>query len=246
MADYGFRINVQIGIFKMLYKPLVRRSARQILQGRMLDPAQPEKGRWLARDVSQMLKLTWQRVDGLLGEAELDLIPTVGNRNNVFLAVLTTAAYQVLLDAGQGKARAAELVADVGWKIYEMGVRLVSLPFRLTRRDQGRRIEGAIDALLVFPFNAPGRPGYEVCVRKLDGQMLTDWTRCPPQAFVRKLIEQRGDKGELEAFYRSWCLYDWPGADIIAGDGKRGHYRRKKTMSRGDGVCDMCWRHKVR
>ena len=236
------RTAFEVQIFRILYRPLIRRAARQILQGRLLDPDIPEKGRWLRREVDEMLSATWARTGDLVELADLQAIPTLGNRHNVYLAILTTAAYQALLAQGQGRERAATLVADVGWKIYDLGIRLVSWPFRLTTRDPGKRIERTINALLVFPFNAPGRPGYEVKLSHRDGDTLTHWTWCPPQAFVRALIARQGDSGELDAFYRSWCLYDWPGADLMADDGKRGHYRRTRTMSRGDAVCDMCWR----
>ncbi len=236
------RTAFEMRIFRMLYRPLVRRAAGQILQGRQLDPQAPEKGRWLRKEVDDLLSATWDRVDGLVALADLAALPTRGNRHNVYLAIITTAAYQALLEQGQDKYRAAALVADVGWKIYGLGIRVVSLPFRLTTRDPGKRIERTINALLVFPFSAPGRPGYEMQLSKRNGDLLTHWTWCPPQAFVRALIQKQGDKGELDAFYRSWCQYDWPGADIIAADGKRGHYQRTRTLSRGNAVCDMCWR----
>ncbi len=245
MKKYGTTFKSEILVFRLLYAPLVRRSARQILQGRLLDPDVPEKGRWLRGDVDQILRMTWKRVDTLISEAGLDLLPTLGNRHNVFLAAVTTAAYQVLLECGQSKNRASTLVADIGWKIYALGVKIVSLPFRLTSRDPGKRLERTIRALLVFPFSAPGRPGYEVKIEKQEGQLLTNWTWCPPLAFVRDLVERHGDRGELDAFYYSWCYYDWPGADIIAGDGKHGHYQRTHTQSRGDATCDMCWRRKA-
>ena len=170
------------------------------LQGRLLQPESPELGRWLHDDVEQMLEATWSRVAVLLHTANLERIPTLGNRHNVFLAVVTTAAFQALVENNQ---------------------------------------------TLKFPFNAPGRPGYEVKVESQDSQILTYWSSCPPQTFVRNLIERDGDKGELEAFYRSWCLYDWPGADIIAGDDERGHYHRTSTLSKGDPVCNMCWKYKI-
>lgn len=236
------RTATEIWVFRILYRPLIRRAARQILQGRLLDPDAPEKGRWLRREVNDMLSRTWDRVAILTEMSGLATIPTLGNRHNVYLAIITTAAYQALLAQGQDQKRAASLVADVGWKIYALGIWLMSLPFRLTSRDPGKRIERTINALLVFPFNAPGRPGYEMKLSKRDGDVLTHWTWCPPQAFVRALIAQQGDQGELEAFYHSWCLYDWPGADIMADDGQRGHYQRTRTLSRGDPVCDMCWR----
>ena len=72
--------------------------------------------------------------------------------------------------------------------------------------------------------------------------IVTNWTRCPPQGFVRTLVAETGDRGDLDAFHERWSLYDWPGADIIAGDGARGHCTRRQTLSRGDPVCDMCWK----
>jgi hypothetical protein len=49
------------------------------------------------------------------------------------------------------------------------------------------------------------------------------------------------DPEALAGFANSWCRYDWPGADLIAADGHRGHYVRRRTLSAGDPVCDMCW-----
>jgi hypothetical protein len=98
-----------------------------------------------------------------------------------------------------------------------------------------------LGALMRFPFSSPGRPGYEARVWSDGDGYHTHFTHCPPQSFVRRLVDEQGDHGELDAFYRSWCLYDWPGADLIAADGQRGHYARPHTLSRGDSVCDMCW-----
>lgn len=229
-------------LLELIYRPLVRRAARQVLQGRLLDEGRPEQGRWLGDDVDGFLDALWTRVDELVLDAQLDQLPTNGNRHNVFLAVVTTAAYQKLLDRGVSPDYAATLVADVGWKLYVWMLNTAALPFRITTRDPYKRMERTLKALLVFPFSAPGAPGYEVKVWIEGDQLFTHWTHCPPHAFVRKLVDDHGDRGELDAFYRSWCLYDWPAADLLAGDGKRGHYARPHTMSRGDGVCDMCWR----
>lgn len=230
-----------IGVFKFLYRPLVRKSARQILEGRLLDLANPEKGRWLRSDVNHMLVTTWSRVDELLEQEDLSKLPTIGNRHNVFLAIVTTAAYQVLIERDLSPDYGASLIADVGWKVYKTGAQFISLPFRISSKNANKRIDRTIRTLLRFPFSAPGRPGYEVKVWNKNGNIYTHWTWCPPQTFVRDLIERNGDRGELDAFYQSWCLYDWPVADLIAGDGKKGHYTRGKTLSKGDNVCDMCW-----
>lgn len=242
LGSFSGSVQLFAAALKRLYAAPVRRAARAILEGRLLDPEHPERGRWLRDEVDDFVRATWSRVEELLPAAELERLPTYGNRHNVFLAVVTTAAYQVLLERGVSPRYAATLVGDVGWKIYAQMLTLAAAPFRLSSRDPFKRMQRTLKALLVFPFSAPGRPGYEVQTWLEGDRFFTHWTHCPPQAFVRRLVQLEGDHGELDAFYRSWCLYDWPGADLLAGDSRRGHYQRSHTMSRGDSVCDMCWR----
>lgn len=73
---------------------------------------------------------------------------------------------------------------------------------------------------------------------------LEEWVLAGDPAAAAKLRARadRGDRGDLEAIYASWCQYDSPGADIIADDGQRGHYQRSQTLSRGSAKCDMCWK----
>lgn len=231
-----------VRLLTAIYRPIVRRAARHVLDGRSFQEGLPKLGRWARRDVDAFVDTTWLRVHELFVDTRLDELPTHGNRHNVFLAAVTTAAYQSLLDRGLSPDYAATLVADVGWRVYSRLLNTAAFPFRLTTRDPFKRIERALRALLVFPFSAPGAPGYEVEVWVKGDRVFTHWTHCPPHAFVRRLVDTQGDHGELDAFYRSWCLYDWPAADLLAGDGKRGHYARPHTLSRGDPVCDMCWR----
>ena len=235
------RIRLAVCVLRALYRPLVRRAAGHALEGRLVDPVRPEAGRWLRHDVRQYLHDVWERVDALVVKAKLEELPGLGNRHNVFLAVVTTAAYQGLVERGVERAYAATVTADVGWKIYAWMLNLVGFPFRLMTRDPHRRLERTLRALMVFPFNAPGAPGYEVRVWSEGELFFTHWTHCPPQAFVRRLVDEGAENGELDAFYRSWCLYDWAAADLLARDGVAGHYARPHTMSRGDSVCDMCW-----
>ena len=172
--------------------------------------------------------------------ASLRDLPSFGNRLMVELAIFTTAAYRVLLDTNISAATARSIVADTGWIVYSVMLRLTSLPFRWTSRDPATRLRRTIRTLLWFPFQAPGAPGYEVEVHANEDGIRTYFTHCPPQTFVRNLIAT-DDRGDLEAFRQSWCRYDWPGADLIADDGRPGHYARPHTLSHGDSVCDMCW-----
>ena len=117
---------------------------------------------------------------------------------------------------------------DVGWKLYVWMSNVAAFRFPITTHNPCKRMERTLKALLVFPFSAPGAPGYEVEAWAEGEQFFTHWTHCPPQAFVRGLVEDQGDRGELDAFYHSWCLYDWPAADQLAGDGRK-HLRAAGT-----------------
>lgn len=234
-------IRATVGVWKMIYAPLFRRAARQIIRGRHLNTQAPEEGRWLESDIKAFLSQTWARTDSLMPIAQLDELPDTGNRHNVFMAVATTAAYQVMLERGVPPEYAQTLVSDLGWKVYRWLLLAASIPIRLTTRDPVKRMKRSVRASMALFFSAPGPPGYEVTVWTQGTDTHTNWTHCPPLAFVRRVIETHGDRGELDAFYHSWCLYDWTGADMLAHDGQRGHYSRQHTMSRGDSVCDMCW-----
>lgn len=226
-----------------LYRPVVRRAARAALEGRRCDPNQPEAGRFLRTDVDAFLEDVWVRVATLLREEDLNQVPTIGNRHNVFLGALTIAAYHALLDRGVESRYAMQLFADVGWKVYERMLRIPYFFARLRTRDPQRRMDFVLRALMRFPFSAPGEPGYDVRAWSEPGRYNTHWTYCAPLGFVKRYVERHGDRGELDAFYQSWCLYDWPAADLLSGSksGEHGHYARPHTLSRGDAVCDMCW-----
>ena len=232
-----------MSFWKRLYRPVFRQACRKMIMGRLQgEECDSTRHRWTTAEVDELLRGCWHRVDELLPVANLDELPTVGNRHNVFLAVVTVGLFQTLLHRGFSRGYARLLVGDVGWEVYRRMLLLASLPFRITTKNASKRLNRTLRALLIFPFSAPGNPGYEVRVWQEEGDTFTHWTHCPPLAFVRALIEQNGDQGELEAFSQSWCRYDWDGADIIASDGRRGHYSRTQTMSLGDPVCDMCWR----
>lgn len=65
---------------RFLLRRLVRRAARQIVAGRLVQRDRPERGRFLCSDVDAILDRAWQNLDAMLPQAELDRIPTLGNR----------------------------------------------------------------------------------------------------------------------------------------------------------------------
>lgn len=160
-----------------------------------IDPARPEAGRLLRADVDQFLDGVWSRVEVLLREEDLRAIPTLGSRHNVFLGMLTVAAYHTLLDLGVERRYAMELFADVGWKIY---AKMIGLPFlfaKMRTRDPQRRMNLVLEGLMRFPFNASGRPGYEVRAWADAEEFHTHWTYCAPLGFVKRHVQRHGGSG---------------------------------------------------
>lgn len=228
-------------LLRRLLNLTVSGAVRHVLSHQTLTDTEGREYRWLTAEINTFLASLEQEAESLRPVAQLDSLPSFGNRLMVELAVYTAACDRLLRRSGIAPAKAREVVAAMGWDIYRRMLAFSSLPAKLVTRDPGRRLRWTIRMLLWFPFNAPGAPGYAVDTRIEGGDILTHFSHCPPQSFVRKLSEQTDDPDLLEAFRQSWCLYDWAGADIIAGDNHRGHYTRRYTLSHGDSVCDMCW-----
>lgn len=220
----------------------LRRTCHRHLANRTLRLTNGHTLRWLPKDTDRFLDTLTQETAGMRSITDLSHLPNVGSRLMVELAIYTVAADAALRSHGVETNCAHSVVADVGWDLYRRLLTLSSLPSRVFSRDPGRRIRWTIRGLLIFPFHPVGAPGYETRVFRDGDDLNTHFTHCPPQTFVRVIAGRREDPELLEAFRQSWCRYDWPGADLIAADGDRGHYQRLHTLSAGDQVCDMCWK----
>lgn len=230
-------------LFKLIYRKISSTALQQILQGRLRQRGLAASGRFLGSDVKRIYRETWQEMAEILPEVRMQELPNWGNRHNVYLAVLSISLYHALLNSGIEKDYAIELFADIGWKLY---VKFLAIPKAIARIRTSvpqEQMNLVLKAFLRFPFSAPGQPGYEVEAGATEsGAFATDWSWCPPFAFVRRYVEQHGDRGELRAFFHSWCQYDWALADaIVEGTGHAGAYTRPHTLSRGDDICDMVW-----
>lgn len=238
----GWRPSLRLRLARRILRGIVTRTARSELNGRLLVFSDGSRRRWLGPEIAQFVAAMETEARALRLKAEFGALPGLGNQVMVELAVWTAAADRSMRQLGVAPEASRGVVADLGWRVYRRMLGLTSLPVRMITRDPGRRVRWTIRALLVFPFHAPGAPGYEVKTQRAGDDIETHFTCCPPQSFVRQLAEDMDDPDMLEAFRQSWCTYDWPGADLIAGDGKRGHYHRARTLSHGDPVCDMCWK----
>lgn len=216
-------------------------AAKRVLTNHNLVRKDQQTIRWLKPDIRRFGQNTLAEAKRIYPNAGLSELPTVGSRLVVELAVFTVAGYRALRQDGIDPVSARQAIADTGWDVYRQMLASAALPAKIMTRNPARRLVWTIRILLWFPFNGGKKPGYVVKVKSDKTRIETFFLHCPPQTFVRRIAEIENDTEILDAFYESWCRYDWPGADLIAGDGLRGHYDRPHTLSRGDGVCDMCW-----
>ncbi len=228
-------------VLRPLIRMVVWRIARRALFHREIRLQTGDRLRWLHPEANAFHALWTAEIAALHARGFPVAGVTGGGRLMAELALVTVAADTALRKMTITPECSREIVADIGWKLYRQMLLLTSLPYRAVTRDPERRLRWTLRTLLVFPFRPVGAPGYAAEILHEPGVVQTSFTHCPPQSLARAISEQDNDPDVLAAFRQSWCLYDWPGADLIAGDGQRGHYRRARTLSHGDPVCDMCW-----
>ena len=218
-------------LIKLWLRWAFKRSAYQILAGRYRDRTKPSSGRFTRGQVDELLKSVWACLDSLLPEANLGQYKTLGNRQNLYLAVATRAAYHAFLEAGIEAVYATELISDVAWKVYAAWLPIPRFFARLASRDPQKQMNFILRAFLRYPFS---EPGYQRKVWEESDGLNTTWYRCPPQAYFK----QHGTPEEMLFFNRTWCTFDWAIANEMV---KGGWYERPHTLSAGDNVCDMKW-----
>jgi len=65
---------------KLVYKPIIKKSANMALKGRYIDRDNPEKGRFTQADVNRILDKTWRAYYELAFYARVEQLKTLGNR----------------------------------------------------------------------------------------------------------------------------------------------------------------------
>lgn len=218
-------------LIKLWLRWAFKRSAYQILMGRYRDRAEPSSGRFTRVQVDELLESIWSHLDSLLPEANLEQYKTLGNRQNLYLAVATHAAYRAFLEAGIDPVYATELIGDIAWKVYVAWLPIPRFFARLASRDPQKQMNFILRVFLHYPFS---EPGYQRKVWEESDALNTYWYRCPPQAYFK----QHGSPEEMLFFFRTWCTFDWAIAnEMVEG----GWYERPHTLSVGDDVCNMTW-----
>jgi hypothetical protein len=238
------RDSTYLRIVAAVYRPVYRSAFRDAVRDRLVDPDEPRGRRFLASDVDQLLAATWREVGEILPAAHVAQFRNRGSQANVFCIALMLAGFRALRAFGVQHEYALDLCADAGWKLYAKFAVLPKAAARLRSRNPQQRLNFVWRTYVRFPFTpagppGTGRPGYECQTRWEPDAGYTTFTSCAPLNFVRQLIEEQGDDGELAFFQRTFCTYDWPLVDFLVGRPAR--YERSHTLSFGDDRCDMLW-----
>ncbi|GAB4417968.1 MAG: hypothetical protein Kow002_04650 [Anaerolineales bacterium] len=220
-----------MSLLKFSFRWAFKRAAYQILLGRYLDRKHPQNGRFSKEEVDAILSSIWRNVDKLRPEADIQQYKSLGNRQNLFLAVATRAAYHSFLEAGIDPIYAAELISDVAWKIYAGWLPIPRFFAQLITPDPQKQMNFILRMFLKYPFS---EPGYQRKVWEASDHFCTYWYRCPPHTYFK----EHGTPEEMLFFNRTWCTFDWAMAQEMV---KGGRYEREHTLSAGDEVCDMKW-----
>jgi hypothetical protein len=151
----------------------------------------------------------------------------------VFCGVLSLALYRTLRNEGLTHSYATLLVADVIWKLYVLGVKILWFITLLITREPQKRLNYVLCVLCKYPFNTDPK-GYQFKLKIMPDHLSIDFTQCVVHQFMKSI----GTEEELEFFRKNWCLYDFALPSYLI---KVGVYEREHTLSHGDNICDMKW-----
>ena len=181
-------------IIFQIYKPILSWAARKTVIGRNRNQDNSSEGRFTKQDVDQLLSSTWKNYRSMVKKIPEE--KKAGAQMNVRLAALSYAFFLAFVSTGISQEHAANLIADVAWKVYD---RWAGIPILLAKILPGRpSLERYVQLFLRFPFNPPG---YESQVWLEEGKIHTNFTRCPVALFMQKV-------GAADLCLHTWCQWE--------------------------------------
>lgn len=210
---------------RLLYRPLARHAARQVLIGRNRAPHSPDQVRFTRSNVDDLLQKAW--IDYATRWKKLPPEPTIGSRMNARLACFTMSFFEALLAVGTDRDYAIELIADTAWRVYRLWS-VVALGFARLTPGKTTSLVFAVNKggglSLSFPFNAPG---YLIEPILAPSGTAFDVVRCPVADYFRR-------EGAIDLCTASWCNLDYALTELTSEK-----LTRTKTLVRGDGRYDF-------
>jgi ubiquinone biosynthesis protein len=173
----------------------------------------------------EILKNTWQEYESL--EVDLPKQQTLGATFTIHGACVTVALYNNLLKSGKSKEDAADLIYQIGWKIYARMGEIPMLIAGLFSDNPHKRMELATKVFRMFPFSEPDY-GFED-VTADETTIAFNCTRCHVAEYFKKF--NIGD-----VCYNTWCKLDFPLAQQWGGK-----LERSGSIAGGAKKCDFRW-----
>lgn len=200
----------------------------RIIEGRHRNPAFPEQGRFTTKDARTIFEETI-RVARQLRE-KLPKQKTFGGKQMVSGAAGGIAIYRALRNFGIEKEYAIELGGDIGYQFYKSQFDPFMRVARLFTRNPAKQMDLIQRLIIELVLQSPD---YEIVVCNPPSGLEYDILRCPMYDYVKTFGAE-----EMEYFQKNMCTFDWPIAEYCV---KGGCYKRTKTLSHGDNMCDQKW-----
>jgi hypothetical protein len=206
----------------------VRGVFRNSIEGRPRNPAFPEQGRFTDEESIAICKSALRFSRQL--RRTMPKKETFGGKQMVRGAVGAVAIYRGLRDFGIEHAYAIELGGDIGYQFYKSNLDPFRRVARLFARNPAKQTDLMQRLIIKLVLKSPD---YDIVVCNPPSGLEYDILRCPMCDYVKTFGAE-----EMEFFQKNMCTYDWPIAEYCV---KGGYYKRTKTLSNGDEMCDQKW-----
>jgi hypothetical protein len=210
-----------------------RKTIMQVLTPRCRRDGMPEYGRFISRDIKQIIFQAHSNIKELTPYCSYS--DNIGNYLWEYLGLIDLAIYRALVKERIDSDYAVRLLGDMIWqaRVNAKGLIPIIDPLRLKlakimTKDPMAFLEKRLKDGMKFPYS---EPGYKVELYKDKNVYCMDFYSCPVFDFYKHF-----GKEEMTLFRKTWCTYDYAAVEHLVEGGK---YQREHTLSDGDEVCDM-------
>lgn len=198
------------------------------IDGRLRNPALPEKGRFTKKEAQTICSAVLKESKRL--QRTMPKTESTGGKFMLRGAVGSVAIYRGLRNCGIDHAYAIVLGGDISWGFYKINTAFLKLLGRTLARKPAKQMDLMQKLCIKYILQSPD---YHVVVCNPPSGLAYDIHRCPPYDYVKTFGTE-----EMEFFRKVNCALDWPwGDDLVKG----GYYTKTKCLSWGDELCDQQW-----
>jgi len=222
--NFLFFILMPFGKILLLFK--VRSVFTKHIDGRLRNPALPEKGRFTKKEAQTICNAVLKESRQL--QRTMPKAESSGGKYMTRGAVGTIAIYRGIRNCGIEHAYAIELGGDIGWEFYKITTAPLKWVGRLFARNPVKQMDLMQKLSVKFILQSPD---YDVVVRNPPSWSAYDIRRCPMYEYAKTFGAE-----EMEFFQKTNCTWDWAWGESLV---KGGYYNRTKSLCHGEEMCDQ-------